>query len=168
LQDKEEESDVVKAIPISSKLPSGHFDPVVVLQTDDAEATRMTGMFFFNFPQIWYYSLVLETHVGRIKVIFKFPATGNYILGPNQVPVAWPKEPLAYIEWYSQLKNTTEENHGMYSIRKANDTHGMPFGSIIALSAIHQSCMLIPKFNSTSEEQGWTTNNVYIVLPHFF
>ena len=46
LQDEEEESDVVKAIPISSKLPSGHFDPVVVLQTDDAEATRMTGMFF--------------------------------------------------------------------------------------------------------------------------
>jgi hypothetical protein len=45
LQDEIEESDVVKAIPISSKLPSGHFDPVVVLQTNDAEAT---GMFFFS------------------------------------------------------------------------------------------------------------------------
>jgi len=45
LQDEEDESDVVKAIPISSKLPSGRFDPVVVLQTDDAEATGMTGMF---------------------------------------------------------------------------------------------------------------------------
>ena len=93
-------------------------------------------------------------------MIFKFPATGNYVLGPNQVPAAWPKEPLTYIEWYSRLKNTAEENHGMYSIRKANDAHGMPVGSIIALSAIRQSCMLIPKFNNASEEQGWTTNNV--------
>jgi hypothetical protein len=47
LQDDGEESDVVKAMPTSSKQPSasGRFDPVVVLYTDDAEATGMAGMF---------------------------------------------------------------------------------------------------------------------------
>ena len=47
LQDDVEESDIVKATPKSSKLPDGRFDPVVVLYTDDAEATGMAGMVDF-------------------------------------------------------------------------------------------------------------------------
>ena len=145
-------------MPTSSKQPSGRFDPVVVLYTDDAEATGMAGTFFF--PLNLHYSLVLGTRIGRVKVVFKFPASRDYILGPDQVPSAWPKEPLVYIEWYSRLKNTAEDNHGMYIVSKSNDRHGIPTGSIIALSAIRQSCMLIPKFKNTNDEKFWTTSNV--------
>jgi Plavaka transposase len=159
LQDDDEESDVVKAMPTSSKQLSGRFDPVVVLYTDDAEATGMAGMFFFLHLNL-HYSLVLGTRIGRVKVVFKFPASGDYILGPDQVPSAWPKEPLVYIEWYSRLKNTAEDNHGMYIVSKSNDRHGIPTGSIIALSAIRQSCMLIPKFKNSQDEKIWTTSNV--------
>lgn len=49
LQDDEDETDVVKATPTSSKCPSGRFDPVIVLYTDEAEATGMAGIFFFGF-----------------------------------------------------------------------------------------------------------------------
>lgn len=43
LQDEDEERDIVKAIPISRQLPSGRFDTVIVLKTDDAESTGLAG-----------------------------------------------------------------------------------------------------------------------------
>jgi hypothetical protein len=43
LQDDDEERDVVKAIPVSKRLPSGRFDTVIVLKTDDAESTGLAG-----------------------------------------------------------------------------------------------------------------------------
>ena len=85
-------------------------------------------LFFLKISIIYYF---LGTWVGRVKVIFKFLTTGDYVLGPDKVPDTWPTEPLAYIEWYSKLKNNAEENHGMYSIYKANDAHGMPTGCIL-------------------------------------
>lgn len=45
LQDEDEERDIVKAIPISKQLPSGRFDTVIVLKTDNAESTGLAGMF---------------------------------------------------------------------------------------------------------------------------
>ena len=93
-------------------------------------------------------------------MIFKFPSLGDYVLGPDQVPAAWPKEPLAYIEWYSKLKNTAETDYGMYLVSKSNDLQSIPTGSIIALSAICQSCMLIPKFKNAKDEKIWTSSNV--------
>ena len=45
LQDEEEERDIVKAIPISRHLPSGRFDTVIVLKTDNAKSTGLAGMF---------------------------------------------------------------------------------------------------------------------------
>jgi hypothetical protein len=43
LQDAEEEKDIVKAMPPSKKLPHGRFDPVVVIMSDNAESTGLTG-----------------------------------------------------------------------------------------------------------------------------
>jgi hypothetical protein len=48
----------------------------------------------------------------------------------------------------------------MYIVSKSNDRHGIPTGSIVALSAIRQSCMLIPKFKNADDEKIWTSNNV--------
>ena len=47
LQDEEdaEERDIVKAIPISRQLPSGRFDTVIVLKTDNAESTGLAGKY---------------------------------------------------------------------------------------------------------------------------
>ncbi|KAF8814828.1 hypothetical protein BYT27DRAFT_7081830 [Phlegmacium glaucopus] len=43
LQDDSEENDLVKAIPISKRLPNGRFDTVVVLNSSAAESTGLTG-----------------------------------------------------------------------------------------------------------------------------
>lgn len=43
LQDEDDERDVVKAIPISRQLPSGRFDTVIVLKTDNVESTGLAG-----------------------------------------------------------------------------------------------------------------------------
>jgi hypothetical protein len=43
LQDAEVEKDIVKAMPPSKKLPHGRFDPVVVMVSDNAESTGLTG-----------------------------------------------------------------------------------------------------------------------------
>jgi hypothetical protein len=47
LQDEDgaEERDIVKAIPISKQLPSGRFDTVIVLKTDNAESTGLAGKY---------------------------------------------------------------------------------------------------------------------------
>jgi hypothetical protein len=43
LQDAEEENDIVKVMFPFKKLPHGRFDPVVVIMSDDAESTGLTG-----------------------------------------------------------------------------------------------------------------------------
>ena len=46
--DEEEERDIVKAIPVSKRFPSGRFDTVIVLRTDNAESTGLTGESYLN------------------------------------------------------------------------------------------------------------------------
>ena len=101
-------------------------------------------------------------------MIFKFPVSGDYVLGPDQVPAAWPKEPLVYIEWYSRLKNTAEADHGMYMISKSNDIQGLPSGSIVALSAIRQSCMLIPKLKMLTMKKLGLVAMSWTMLGYFY
>lgn len=43
IQDDEEESDIVKAVPRSSRLPHGRFDTVVCIVDDNAESTGLDG-----------------------------------------------------------------------------------------------------------------------------
>jgi hypothetical protein len=47
LNEDNEVSDIVKAIPSSKTLPNGRFDTVVVMDTDEAEATALHGLFLF-------------------------------------------------------------------------------------------------------------------------
>lgn len=108
-------------------------------------------------------SFILGTQVGRVKVIFKLPTTLNLGVGVTNTPAIWPKEPLVYVEWYSQFKSSKEtERHGMYVVKKGTrDANGISPGSIIPLTNIRQSCMLIPKFRTNeAEEASWTSSNV--------
>jgi hypothetical protein len=43
LQDGDEEKDFVKAMPPSKQLPCSRFDPVIVMVSDKAESTGLTG-----------------------------------------------------------------------------------------------------------------------------
>jgi len=47
IQDNEEETDIVKALPRSSRLPHGRFDTVVCIVDDEAESTGLVGEQFF-------------------------------------------------------------------------------------------------------------------------
>lgn len=97
--------------------------------------------------------LVIGTRIGRIRVIFRLPET------LDGVSLPWPKEPLAYIEWYSPLNSAAEKNHLMYSVKKAMRPDGSPSGIVIPLTSIRQSCMLFPTYGS-SMDKTWTTTNV--------
>jgi hypothetical protein len=45
LQDGDEEKDFVKAMPPSKQLPHGRFNPVIVMVSDEAESTGLTGQY---------------------------------------------------------------------------------------------------------------------------
>ena len=61
---------------------------------------------------------VSGTRVGRVRVIFELPKHLDVGLGPQAAPNAWPKEPLAYVEWYGAPRSLPDENTGMYVIKK--------------------------------------------------
>ena len=50
------------------------------------------------------------TRVGRVHVIFELPKHLDVGLGSQAAPNAWPKEPLAYVEWYGALRSLPDEN----------------------------------------------------------
>ncbi|KIY63769.1 hypothetical protein CYLTODRAFT_125515 [Cylindrobasidium torrendii FP15055 ss-10] len=134
-----EENESVKASPVEDR-----FDTVIVLWKPEAEAAGLEG-----------------TRIGRIRVIFKLPVfeKGN---GGIDIPYPpyWPKEPLAYIEWYStpHLSARMRDTHNMPSVSKPPmGSDGAPPWSIIPLSNIRQSCMLFPKFG-TINRKVWDTN----------
>ena len=60
--------------------------------------------------------ILLETRIARLKVIFKLP---DMLYGTMPAPPQWPKEPLAYIEWYSKLKGQAKNDHNMYLVTVA-------------------------------------------------
>lgn len=90
-----------------------------------------------------------------MRVIFRLPKTIDTLAAPQN----WPKEPLAYVEWYSELPPTAQKHHMMYRVRKMQGPSGFPPANIIPLSSIRQSCMLFPNFNS-KVDRSWTTDNV--------
>ncbi|KAH9484401.1 hypothetical protein JR316_0003882 [Psilocybe cubensis] len=80
-QDSDEKA-IVKAIPKSAKLPSGQFDTIVAITSEDAESTGLQG-----------------TKIGHVRVIFTLPKTIQTYIGSLPAPDAWPTIPLAYVEW---------------------------------------------------------------------
>jgi hypothetical protein len=112
----------IRACPSNHGRPS-RFDTVIVLKSDEAESTGLQG-----------------TRVGRLRVIFKLP----HEVGTFPVPSFWPKEPLAYIEWYTELKSLpNSQSHLFYLVQRLESQPGI----VLPLSEIRQACMLAPDFS---------------------
>ena len=98
----------------------------------------------------------------------------DFGIGPSQAPAQWPKQPLAYVEWYSALQSQPDKFHGMYVVKKVFGADGNAIGAVIPLTNIRQSCMLIPKFSDDSDiialnqESRWNANNVLDVASIFY
>ncbi|KIY67102.1 hypothetical protein CYLTODRAFT_454797 [Cylindrobasidium torrendii FP15055 ss-10] len=107
LDDETRERDWVKASPENG----GRYDTVIVLDSDEAEVTGLQG-----------------TRIGRVRLIFKLPATYQLQRVEYSYPVHWPKHPLAYIEWYTRpvLRGKAAATHNLPQLEKAVDTHGDP------------------------------------------
>ena len=153
-----EENDTIKALPSGLKNKAAQFNMVVAITSDDAESTGIEGLYWFqySFPII---SLIcaLGTRIGRVRVIFQLPLILS--ISNNQsmeAPPAWPKEHLAYVEWYQPLAANPDKVNGMYSVRRTQTLQC----SIISLRSIRQGCMLVPKFFDGWITKKWTTDNV--------
>ncbi|KIM53735.1 hypothetical protein SCLCIDRAFT_138349 [Scleroderma citrinum Foug A] len=73
--------------------------------------------------------------VGCLCIIFKLPTT----ILLSEAPSSWPREELAYVEWY-KISRTPGEYHNMYKVSKPRE----PSGDIVLLRTIRQACQLIP------------------------
>ncbi|KIJ59248.1 hypothetical protein HYDPIDRAFT_170915 [Hydnomerulius pinastri MD-312] len=122
------EKDWVRAVPAISRQPA-RFDMVIVMTDVNCELTGLEG-----------------TCLGCLWVIFTLP---EVIYAAHAAPAAWPKKPLAYVEWHSKWQPTAEEHHNMYLVTKQQsnaDGSGVS-GQIVPLTIIQQSLM-------TSQEHG--------------
>jgi len=106
-----------------------------------------------------------------VKVIFTLPAK---LQGPgyeSAAPSQWPKNPLAYIEWFTPQGTIANRVHGMYKISKAYDSQGHRQGTVIPLSNICQSCMLFPSFPKSRTgtiPDNWHSDNILDKVESFF
>lgn len=164
LHDDSHEQDIVKAFPSSSSLPEGRFDTVIVMDTDEAEATGLEGLIFL-FDLLLFLKFISGTRVGCVKIIFSLPKIIQRPGFQEPAPKEWPTQPLAYVEWYTRQGSLADKTHGMYKIFPAYDSQGCQQGSIIPLSNIRQSCMLIPIFPKPRTQEAknlesWTPGNI--------
>jgi hypothetical protein len=65
-------------------------------------------------------------------------------VGPFPVPSFWPKEPLAYIEWHSELKLQPNSQSHLFCLVQCLETQP---GTVLPLSEIRQACLLAPDFS---------------------
>ena len=107
----------------------------------------------------------LGTRVGRVRVIFQLPSNLDAGLGLQEAPASWPRNHLAYIEWYRPQERIADDSTGMYVIKKTKDIQC----SVVSLKSIRQSCMLIPKFDDSIDWQStWTSANILDSASTFF
>jgi hypothetical protein len=95
-----------------------------------------------------------------MRVIFTLP---DKLDRHGNMPSMYPKQPLAYVEWYSPLGPSANPKDGMmYKIKKAKTSDNKRVkGAIIPLSNIRQSCMLFPQFGlADGSPLDWTSDNV--------
>ena len=84
--------------------------------------------------------LMLGTHIGRVKVIFRLPDRVAEF-GSNRTmpaPEEWAEHgPLAYVEWFAKLPACADPIHMMYEVRKMPlHTDGKPPDEVVSLSTI--------------------------------
>ncbi|KAF5347147.1 hypothetical protein D9757_013661 [Collybiopsis confluens] len=138
--------ETIKSTPLSRKTSVTRFDTVIVLDSDEAESTAVIGC-----------------RIARVKVIFKLPQNVQRLSG-GMVETAsfnWPDVPLAYVTWYTRFKQAPDSKSGvgMYHVKPSYDSKGMAQGAIIPLSAIRQSCMLVPSKHA-EWDPSWTSDNI--------
>ena len=75
-------------------------------------------------------------------------------------------EPMVYVTWFTHFTATPDNNTGMYRVKPAKDSKGLPQGSIIPLTDIRQSCMLTP--SQTAWDGLWNTENILDKCDSFF
>lgn len=101
------------------------------------------------------------TKIARVRVIFTLPDKLDRV-GQTPAPSWYPKQPLAFVEWYSPLRSGPLPRDGMmYKIKKAKTADNKRMkAAIIPLNNIRQSCMLFPYFGLDTVPIEWTSNNV--------
>lgn len=106
-------------------------------------------------------------------MIFRLPPQLKLIATHTTLaPLYWPRDPLAYIEWFTapMLTVAQQKHHNMATVQcSLAQVDGFSQWSIIPLSNIHQSCMLAPNFSNTSvhNQASWTSSNILDVAPSF-
>jgi hypothetical protein len=167
ISDDESDSiqDTIKAIPISRRALIPRFDTVIVMEADEAESTAVQGS-FNSLSRLGSDEWMLGCRVGRLKIIFCLPQTVNRDGFMVSAPQGWPKEPLAYVTWFSRFNTSPDDNTLMYRVGPAFDSKGEAQGSIIPLTNIRQSCMLTP--SKAAWDVSWNTANVLDSCPSFF
>lgn len=89
--------------------------------------------------------------------------------GTRNTPELWPKEPLAYVEWYSPLKSAANSDSLMYTVSNMPlRPDGICVGQVIPLTHIRQSCQLIPHFGTSSPRETWTSDNILDMVDRFY
>jgi len=97
--------------------------------------------------------------VGHLQVIFKLPR--KILL--SEAPSCWPKEELAYIEWYKVL-HMPGKHHNMYTVSKPSEM----VGKVVLLRTIRQACQLIPNApRKATWSPQWTSKNVLDLCSSF-
>ena len=76
-------------------------------------------------------------------------------------------EHLAYVEWYTPLRDSPEPNHLMYEVSPQKDRDGSNMCSIILLANIRRSVHLFPKFGAFMPPE-WSSSNVLDRCNTFF
>ena len=106
--------------------------------------------------------------VGRVRVVFTIPERfRNAFFGQLPEGTSIP-EHLAYIEWFSPLRQHREANHKLFSVSAMRDEQGTHLhASIIPVTDIRRSVLLFPKFGGPAPV-GWTSSTVLDVCRNFF
>lgn len=116
---------------------------------------------------------MLDTRVGRVKVIFRLP-TELALIGSHKTPalLSWPKATLAFIEWFTTptLSDSARNSHNMASIlkpKRSSSDNSLPW-SIIPLSNIRQSCMLVPNYRKAPNISSLSSSTVLDSSDYFY
>jgi hypothetical protein len=96
--------------------------------------------------------------VAQVRAIFNLPL---HLQAPR-LPTR-----LAYIEWFTPLRNS-DTNSGLGLLSVARSTrHGEAVAAIIAVDDIVSSCHLIPKYGTHFQRGTWTSDNAVEVCKTF-
>ncbi|KAL1698191.1 hypothetical protein EV121DRAFT_218562, partial [Schizophyllum commune] len=102
--------------------------------------------------------------VGRLRVIFTLPSTLTGIAQDHPAPLHWPRDPLAYVEWFAPFHNSPAGAQRMFLVNKMRaSSDRRTCGAIVPLANIRQSCMLFPVYGQLADlpsQQSWTSENV--------